>query len=79
MEMLEHLIEGQYDGKTARDIFGNDPKGYADEIISQLPPEEKRDLVKFFWPNYDKFNWLVFSDAKYCHLIDWANSRSGYN
>ncbi len=48
MEMLEHLIEGQHDGKTARDIFGNDPKGYADEIISQLPPEEKRDLVKFF-------------------------------
>lgn len=48
MEMLEHLIEGQNEGKSARDIFGDDPKGYADEIIEQLPSEDKRDMVKFF-------------------------------
>ncbi|WP_175454027.1 DUF1129 family protein [Psychrobacillus sp. OK028] len=42
MEMLGHLIEGQHDGKTAQEIFGNDPKGYADEIISHLPRENKR-------------------------------------
>lgn len=47
MEMLDHLIEGQEEGKRARDIFGDDPKGYADEIIEQLPLEEKRDMVKF--------------------------------
>lgn len=43
MEMLDHLIEGQQEGKTAREIFGNDPKGYADEIVSQLPRENKRN------------------------------------
>ncbi|SES00923.1 DUF1129 family protein [Psychrobacillus sp. OK032] len=47
MEMLDHLLEGQQEGKTARDIFGNDPKGYADEIISHLPEEEKRNSFKF--------------------------------
>ncbi|MEI4769065.1 DUF1129 family protein [Psychrobacillus sp. FJAT-51614] len=47
MEMLDHLIEGQQDGKTAKDIFGNDPRGYADEIINHLPKEERRSMTKF--------------------------------
>ncbi|MER2173019.1 MAG: DUF1129 family protein, partial [Psychrobacillus psychrodurans] len=47
MEMLDHLIEGQQEGKTAKEIFGNDPKGYADEIVSQLPRENKRNSLIF--------------------------------
>src|SRR3954452_15486372 len=47
MEMLDHLIEGQKDGKTAKEIFGSDPKGYADEIVSHLPRENKRNSFKF--------------------------------
>ncbi|MET1249264.1 DUF1129 family protein [Sporolactobacillus sp. STCC-11] len=37
MELLDHLIEGQKDEKTAAHIFGNDPKSYADELIRELP------------------------------------------
>lgn len=47
MEMLDHLLEGQKEGKTAKDIFGNDPKGFADEIIEQLPKEQKREAIPF--------------------------------
>ena len=47
MEMLDHLLEGQEVGKTAAEIFGNDPKAYADELIRQLPKEKKRDLFQF--------------------------------
>ncbi|PWA13165.1 DUF1129 domain-containing protein [Pueribacillus theae] len=47
MEMLDHLLDGQEEGKTARDIFGNDPKAFADEIIEQLPKEKKRDAITF--------------------------------
>nr|WP_249317137.1 DUF1129 family protein [Bacillus sp. FJAT-50079] len=47
MEMLDHLLDGQEDGKTAKDIFGHDPKSYADEIIEQLPKEKKREVVPF--------------------------------
>lgn len=47
MEMLDHLTEGQQDGKTAQEIFGDDPKGYADEIISHLPRENKRKSFIF--------------------------------
>lgn len=47
MEMLDHLIEGQKEGKTAKDIFGEDPLTFADEIIEQLPKEKKRNVIPF--------------------------------
>jgi len=47
MEMLDHLLDGQNAGKTAKDIFGDDPRGFADEIIEQIPKEEKRKLIPF--------------------------------
>ncbi len=47
MEMLNHLLDGQKEGKTAKDIFGDDPKAFADEIIEQLPKEKKRTAIPF--------------------------------
>lgn len=47
MEILEHLLEGQQEGKTAKMIFGEDPKAFADEIIDNLPGEKKRDATMF--------------------------------
>lgn len=47
MELLDHLLEGQSEGKTAYQIFGNDPQGYADEIIEQLPKEKKGSFSLF--------------------------------
>lgn len=47
MEMLDHLLDGQNEGKNARDIFGDDPKQYADEIILNLPKEKKREVIPF--------------------------------
>lgn len=48
MEILDHLIEGQNDGKSAEEIFGDDPKEFADELIEQIPKENNRNLVRFF-------------------------------
>ncbi|GIN20968.1 MAG TPA: DUF1129 domain-containing protein [Bacillus bacterium] len=47
IEMLDHLLDGQKEGKTANDIFGDDPKAFADEIIEQLPKEDKREVIPF--------------------------------
>lgn len=47
MEMLDHLLDGQREGKTAKDIFVDDPKAYADELIKHLPQEEKRAVIPF--------------------------------
>lgn len=47
MEMLDHLLDAQNEGKTAKDIFGPNPKQYADEIIENLPKEKKRQILPF--------------------------------
>lgn len=47
MEMLEHLLEGQQDGKSAEELFGGDPRAYADELIGQMPKEKKKNQVLF--------------------------------
>lgn len=47
MELLDHLLEGQKENKTAAQMFGGDPKAFADEIIRQLPKENKRNMVSF--------------------------------
>jgi uncharacterized membrane-anchored protein len=44
MEILDHLIDGQNEGKTASVIFGDDPKVFADEIIRQIPNENKKNV-----------------------------------
>lgn len=31
MEMLDHIIEGQQEGKTAKEIFGDDPLSFTDQ------------------------------------------------
>ncbi|MGG0643829.1 DUF1129 family protein [Sporosarcina gallistercoris] len=47
MEMLEHLLEGQQDGKSAEEIYGRDPRAYADEVIAQMPKEKKKNQLLF--------------------------------
>ncbi|MFN7251404.1 MAG: DUF1129 family protein [Anaerobacillus sp.] len=36
-DMLNHLLEAQLEGKNATDVFEDNPKAYADEIIGELP------------------------------------------
>ncbi|CAG9620639.1 DUF1129 family protein [Sutcliffiella rhizosphaerae] len=48
MELLDHMLEVQHEGRTAKDMFGDDPKAYAEEIIEGLPREKKRKTIPFF-------------------------------
>lgn len=47
MEILNHLLEAQADGVPADEIFGNDPKRFADELIAELPSEKKKGRTGF--------------------------------
>ncbi len=47
MEVLDQLIAGQEEGKTATDIFGTEPAAYAETIIAELPKEKKRNIALF--------------------------------
>ena len=41
MDILDHLLAAQEEGRTAEDLFGDDPKAYADELIELLPSPKK--------------------------------------
>ncbi|GAF21103.1 DUF1129 family protein [Shouchella hunanensis] len=42
MDILDHLLEAEKEGKTAYDLFGENPKAYAEELIAHLPREKKK-------------------------------------
>ncbi|MRG86809.1 DUF1129 family protein [Salinibacillus xinjiangensis] len=47
MELLDHLLEAQKQGKTAVEIFGTDSKSYCDEMVKQLPKEGFKNAAIF--------------------------------
>ncbi|QDP39130.1 DUF1129 family protein [Radiobacillus deserti] len=48
MELLDHLLDAQENGKTAKEVFGDDPKSYCKEMIKELPKEKMKDGLVFF-------------------------------
>ncbi|WP_203332568.1 DUF1129 family protein [Planococcus beigongshangi] len=47
MDLLDHLLESQADGKSGKELFGDRPQDYADEVIEALPREKKRNAAVF--------------------------------
>ncbi|MCA0172549.1 HAAS domain-containing protein [Bacillus sp. RAR_GA_16] len=47
MEAEDHLMEGEKEGKTAADIFGQSPKAYAKELVRSMDqsPQENRNFI----------------------------------
>lgn len=49
VELLDHLIDAQAEGKTAKEVFGDNPKKYANEILGELPKEVTKKHIQFFF------------------------------
>ncbi|SES96953.1 Uncharacterized membrane-anchored protein [Oceanobacillus limi] len=47
LELLEHLLDAQKEGKSAEEIFGSDFKAYCDDIIKEIPGEKKKKKLGF--------------------------------
>ncbi len=47
-EILDHLILAQEDGRTAGQVFGSNPKQFADDIIGELPKLVKKKTTLMF-------------------------------
>lgn len=62
MELLEHLLEGQQDGKGAEELFGGNPRAYADEVIAQMPKEKKKNQLLFgIQVSVSALSWMVLA------------------
>lgn len=47
MDLLDHMLEAQHEGRSGTELLGSDPKAYADELIEGLPKDKKRDVIPF--------------------------------
>jgi uncharacterized membrane-anchored protein len=47
LELLDHLLIAQQEGRPASALLGEDPRAYADELISGLPREKKKNVLTF--------------------------------
>ncbi|MFC4559925.1 DUF1129 family protein [Virgibacillus kekensis] len=47
LELLEHLLHAQSEGRTAKEVFGNNPEKYCQEIIGEIPREDPQKRIKF--------------------------------
>lgn len=47
LELLEHLLEAQKEGKIAEEVFGKNPKAYCQELIAEIPSETRKEQIKF--------------------------------
>lgn len=47
LELLDHALLAQDEGKTVKDIFGNDLKAYSQDVIEEIPEETKKKQFRF--------------------------------
>jgi uncharacterized membrane-anchored protein len=47
LELLEHLLQAQSEGRSAMDVFGTDPKEYCQSVIDEIPDEKKSKQLGF--------------------------------
>jgi DNA-binding ferritin-like protein (Dps family) len=50
MELEDHLLMAQREGKSFEQVFGQDPKSYCNEIIKELPKSSKWEQIKTIAP-----------------------------
>jgi len=61
LEMLDHLIKAQQEGRTAVEVFGEYPKAYCDEIIQSLPSNASTTKVRrYAYITLIGVTWLLF-------------------
>ncbi|QKS69982.1 DUF1129 family protein [Paenalkalicoccus suaedae] len=44
-DLLDHLLDAQAEGRSARDVFGDNPKQYANEVMGEIPKSLTRYQV----------------------------------
>ncbi|WP_106494818.1 DUF1129 family protein [Lentibacillus sp. Marseille-P4043] len=47
LELLEHVLQAQSEGRSAKEVFGDDPKAYCQELIGEMPKEQMKQQIPF--------------------------------
>jgi hypothetical protein len=61
--MLDHLIEAQAEGRSAKDLFGDDPAAYCRELVSELPkPSPRERFLHYGVIMWGTLTWYFFAE-----------------
>ncbi|MGO1369827.1 DUF1129 family protein [Senegalia sp. (in: firmicutes)] len=72
-ELLDHLLDAQKNGKTAKEIFGASPTEYAKEITEELPTMNLKEKLLFFAPSaLFLFAGVLLVNAIFTPLLNYA-------
>lgn len=47
VELLDHILQAQAEGRTAKVVFGDDLEAYCKELIEEIPEETKKRQIRF--------------------------------
>lgn len=50
IELLDHLLDAQVNGKRAEDVFGENPKAFCDELLTEMPKPKAKEFFSMFAP-----------------------------
>ncbi len=50
IELLDHLLDAQANGKRAEDVFGENPKAFCDELLTAMPKPKAKEFFSMFAP-----------------------------
>lgn len=71
LELLEHLIEAQKEGKTAEEVFGNDPRGYCAELVQSLPSKGfKTTIRRHLYMIFMVLTWMFLGHGLFGIIYD---------
>ncbi|GEK58225.1 hypothetical protein CHL76_08690 [Marinococcus halophilus] len=48
LELLDHLLVLQAEGRDSLELFGSDPRKYAKDIVGELPQTVPKEMIKLF-------------------------------
>lgn len=55
LELLEHLLQAQEEGRTAKEVFGEDPKAYCNDIIGEFLLRKNQSTYICFLYCYESY------------------------
>lgn len=68
LELLDHLLDAQTEGRTATDVFGTDLKSYSQELITEIPTETKKE----------QFRFATFISVRFLAIISFVHGIIGF-
>lgn len=73
LEMGQHLLDAQHKGKSAEEVFGNDPVAYCAELVENLPKQKGLSQLQYnVMIPWVALTWFFFAQALIGFVTLWT-------